>query len=59
MASRFGWADTRGMDWREFALSLQLVAEERIGFVARYGQRLARAREDAAWAAMQSALGDE
>ena len=38
------------MSWREMALTLQLAAEERVGFVVRERQRLVRAQEDAAWA---------
>lgn len=34
---------------------LQLEAEERIGFVMRYGAALARAREDAAYESLRSA----
>ena len=42
------------MTWRETMLMLQLAAEERLGFVARERERMARAQEDAAWAAARS-----
>ena len=47
------------MTWREAQLSLQLAAEERAGFVMRFAQGLARAREDAAWDAMRAAAAGE
>jgi hypothetical protein len=37
--------------WYEALLSLQLLAEERVGFVIRERARMAREAEDAAWAA--------
>ena len=37
------------MTWRELQLTLQLMAEERVGTVMRDRQRLAREIEDAAW----------
>ncbi len=36
---------------------LQLEAEERVGFVARYGAALARAREDAMFEAVKAKVG--
>jgi len=36
---------------------LQIEAEERIGFVMRYGAELAKARENAAYAALAGAVG--
>lgn len=47
------------MSWREAQLSLQLEAELRAGFVARFQIEWARAREDAAWNAAASAIGAE
>lgn len=44
------------MSFREAQLSLQLAAEERLGFVERERLRLAKAREDAAAGALQGAL---
>ena len=41
------------MTWREAQLSLRLAAEERAGFVMRFAQGVARAREDAAFAALR------
>lgn len=40
------------MTWEEANLSLQLIAEERIGFILRERARMARAQEDAAFAAL-------
>lgn len=40
------------MTWQEAKLLLQLEAEERTGFVMRERARLARASEDAAFAAV-------
>jgi hypothetical protein len=37
-------------------MTLQIEAEERIGFVMRYGAALQRAREDAAYAALKGGL---
>ena len=44
------------MTWRQANLSLQLAAEERIGFIQRERARMAREREDAAYAALAAAL---
>jgi hypothetical protein len=45
--------------WEEAKLSLQLAAEERMGFVMRERARILRAQEDAAFAAaMAAARGD-
>ena len=44
------------MDWRETALSLQLLAEERVGFVMRERMRIAKAREDQVAAGVMAAL---
>lgn len=38
------------MSFHEALLTLQLAAEERLGFVVRERERMARAIEDAAWA---------
>ena len=38
------------MTWRETLLTLQLAAEERLGFVQRERERMTRAIEDEAWA---------
>lgn len=43
------------MTWREAALSLQLEAEERTGFVVRERLRMAREAEDRAAAALAAA----
>ena len=54
LAERHGWASLRGpglLTWREANLSLQLAAEERVGAVLRLTAEIARAQEDAAWAA--------
>lgn len=40
----------------EAQLSLQLEAEERVGFVMRYGAAFARAREDAAFEALKQVV---
>jgi hypothetical protein len=45
------------MTWHEAQLSLQLASEERAGTVLRLAQAQARAREDAAWAALQQQQG--
>lgn len=42
------------MTFHEAQLSLQLAAEERVGFVERERLRLARAREDAAAGALEA-----
>ncbi len=52
-ASRTSWEAVRGpgpMTWRETMLTLQLAAEERLGFIMRERQRMEREIEDAAWA---------
>ena len=38
------------MTWRETLLTLQLAAEERLGYVQRERERMSRAIEDEAWA---------
>ncbi len=38
------------MTWDETKAALQLLAEERVGFVMRERERMARAARDAAWA---------
>lgn len=45
------------MTWREAQLSLQLAAEERAGTVMRLVQGIARAQEDAAFAALRARGG--
>jgi len=44
--------------FREAKLTLQLLAEERIGFVMRERARMAKAQEDAAFAAAVGAARD-
>lgn len=44
------------MTWHEANLSLQLAAEERVGFVMRRTAEIARAQEDAAFDAAKGAL---
>lgn len=46
------------MTWREAQVSLQLEAEERLGFIQRYAERRAAAEENAAYAATVEALSD-
>ena len=46
------------MTWHEAKLLLQLEAEERAGFVMRERARMARAQEDAAFAAATEAVRD-
>lgn len=45
------------MTWQEANLALQLLAEERAGFAMRMTAEIARAREDAAWASVATAIG--
>lgn len=45
------------MTWREALLSLQVAAEERVGYLARQEELRAKAAEDAAAAAVVAALG--
>lgn len=47
------------MTWREACLSLQLLAEERVGFVSRERLRMAKEQEDAVAAATIAAVGGE
>ena len=59
LAERHGWDDVRGpgpLTWHEAKLSLQLLAEERVGWLQRERAAAARAHEDAAWAAMAGAV---
>jgi hypothetical protein len=54
-----GWANVRGpgpLTWHEAKLSLQLLAEERVGWLQRERAYAARAHEDAAWAQMAGAV---
>ena len=53
LARDFGWQSVRGpgpVTWREALLTLQLRAEERIGFVVRERARMLKAIEDARFA---------
>ncbi len=54
MASRYGWSavSDEPMDWTEFSIARQLLAEERVGTRVRE----AEAAEDAAFAAAKAAL---
>ena len=52
VASQYGWSavSREPMDWTEYHLARQLLAEERVG---KY-QRAAKAEEDADFSALQS-----
>lgn len=47
------------MTWEQAQLSLQVAVEERVGFVMRYQARVAKAQEDAAFAALAGAVGGQ
>src|SRR5215471_14985106 len=49
LADRHGWAAVHDMTWREALLSLQLLAEERVGASSRRAILEAKAAEDAAF----------
>ena len=61
-AQRFGWEAVRGpgpLTFEELQLSLQLAAEERVGWLVRETARQARAEQDAAFAALAQQVGDD
>ncbi len=61
LAERRGWDDVRGpgpLTWHEAKLSLQLAAEERVGWLQRERAYQRRAQEDALWQAAVGAVDE-